>query len=187
MSSKESFSREDDVAQDAQYASNDGSRSSSVNLGKSKKHSTPSFSNYILVSILCCLAAMGGFVFGYDTGTISGYTNMPEFQRHFGVRTSSGSYDFPKWRSSLIVSAVPLGAGIGGVFLSRIGDIFGRKGGILGSCIIYMVGVLIQITSVNAWYQFYIGRVIGGLGIGILSVLVPSFKVKVLQEKFVVL
>ena len=36
-------------------------------------------SAYITVSILCLMVAFGGFVFGWDTGTISGFVNQTDF------------------------------------------------------------------------------------------------------------
>ena len=36
-------------------------------------------SAYIGISIMCVLIAFGGFVFGFDTGTISGFINMSDF------------------------------------------------------------------------------------------------------------
>lgn len=136
----------------------------------------PPKSKYLLVSILCSFVAMGGFVFGYDTGTISGYINMPVFISHFGQMNSDGDYYFSKVRSGLMVSIFSIGAALGGIVFSKIGDVRGRKVGIMTACIVYIVGVLIQITAMKAWYQVFIGRLIGGMGIGMLAVLVPMFQ-----------
>lgn len=40
-------------------------------------------------------------------------------------------------------------------------------------CCIFIVGVIIQITSSSQWAQFAVGRLISGLGIGALSAAVP--------------
>lgn len=40
-------------------------------------------------------------------------------------------------------------------------------------CMVFIVGVIIQITSEHAWAQFAVGRLISGLGIGALSAAVP--------------
>ncbi|GMF03865.1 unnamed protein product [Ambrosiozyma monospora] len=49
-------------------------------------------SAYVFVGLLCLLVAFGGFVFGWDTGTISGFVNMSDFKRRFGQKHSDGTY-----------------------------------------------------------------------------------------------
>jgi hypothetical protein len=50
---------------------------------------------------------MGSFIFGYDTGQISGFLGMPEFLSRFGQRNSDGSgYHFSNVRAGLIVALV---------------------------------------------------------------------------------
>ena len=43
-------------------------------------------------------------------------------------------------------------------------------------CIIFMVGVIIQISSTHQWAQFAVGRLISGLGVGALSSAVPMYQ-----------
>ena len=52
------------------------------------------------------LISMGGFIFGYDTGQISGFLAMPDFLQRFGQRHSDGTYYFSNVRSGLIVAMV---------------------------------------------------------------------------------
>jgi len=40
-------------------------------------------------------------------------------------------------------------------------------------CLVFTVGVIIQICSNRSWQQFAVGRFIGGLGVGALSAVVP--------------
>lgn len=49
---------------------------------------------------------MGGFIFGYDTGQISGFLEMKVFQQMFGQQQADGSYSFSDVRSGLIVALV---------------------------------------------------------------------------------
>lgn len=138
--------------------------------------SKSSFSDYVFVATLCFFLAFGGFINGYDTGTISGYINMPNFLKHFGQINDDNEYYFSKVRSGLIVSIFSIGAVIGCLTAGRIADTYGRKVAIMCSCAVYMVGNLIQITAFEAWYQIFIGRIIGGIGIGACSVCVPMFQ-----------
>lgn len=58
-------------------------------------------------AILGIFVSMGGFIFGYDTGQISGFLGMPVFLESFGQRNSDGSgYHFSNVRSGLIVALV---------------------------------------------------------------------------------
>lgn len=41
-------------------------------------------SEYVTVSLLCLCVAFGGFMFGWDTGTISGFVAQTDFLRRFG-------------------------------------------------------------------------------------------------------
>lgn len=52
------------------------------------------------------LVSMGGFVFGYDTGSISGFLAMPDFLRRFGQRNANGDFFFSNVRAGLIVGLV---------------------------------------------------------------------------------
>lgn len=134
-----------------------------------------SSSNHLLVSFFCFLVAFGGFVFGFDTGTISGFVNMPDFIQRFGSVNSAGEHYLSTIRTGLIVAIFNIGCAVGGIFLSKIADVYGRRIGIMAAMVIYVVGVIIQIASQHAWYQYFIGRLITGIAVGIVSVLSPLF------------
>jgi MFS transporter, SP family, sugar:H+ symporter len=65
---------------------------------------------------------------------------------------------------------------IGCLSASKPADLLGRKKTIMIACFIFMVGMIIQITTQHAWYQIVIGRVVEGLGVGSLSVLAPMYE-----------
>ena len=129
---------------------------------------------YLLVCFFCMLVAFGGFVFGFDTGTISGFLNMSDFLSRFGQDGSEGKY-LSDIRVGLIVSIFNIGCAIGGIFLSKIGDVYGRRIGIISAMVVYVVGIIIQISSQDKWYQLTIGRGVTGLAVGTVSVLSPMF------------
>jgi MFS transporter, SP family, sugar:H+ symporter len=61
--------------------------------------------------VMAVLTAMGGFIFGYDTGQISGFLEMRVFLERFGQRTAVTTehpygYYFSNVRSGLIVALV---------------------------------------------------------------------------------
>lgn len=122
------------------------------------------------VILLCLLASVGGLVFGYDTGEISGLLAMPDFIARFG---SNGA--FSNVREGLIVGLLSIGSLIGCVTAGPLANsrAIGRRGTIMIACVIFIIGTLIQIASISSWVQLMIGRLIAGVGVGQLSVIVP--------------
>ncbi|CAI1726755.1 hexose transporter hxt5 [Saccharomyces pastorianus] len=134
---------------------------------------TKSKSDLLFVSICCLMVAFGGFVFGWDTGTISGFVRQSDYIRRFGTTRANGTSYLSNVRTGLLVSIFNIGCAIGGIVLSRLGDMYGRKIGLVIVVVIYSVGIVIQIASIDKWYQYFIGRIISGLGVGGITVLAP--------------
>ncbi|CAL9736876.1 high-affinity hexose transporter Hxt6p [Monosporozyma servazzii] len=130
-------------------------------------------SAYVTSAILCLMIAFGGYVYGWDTGTIGGFLNHIDFQRRFGQKHSDGTYYFSNARTGLIVAIFNIGCAIGGLAWSRLGDIYGRRLALVWVTIVYMVGLIISIASIDKWYQYFIGRIISGCGVGGIAVYSP--------------
>ncbi|MCO0638000.1 sugar porter family MFS transporter, partial [Lutimaribacter sp. EGI FJ00014] len=86
---------------------------------------------------------------------------------------TDGTNYLSKVRTGLIVSIFNIGCAIVGIILSKLGDMYGRKVGLIVVVVIYIIGIIIQIASINKWYQYFIGRIISGLGVGGIAVLSP--------------
>lgn len=69
---------------------------------------------YWTVMGLCLMIAFGGFIFGWDTGTISGFINQTDFKRRFGEEQRDGSYQLSDVRTGLIVGIFNIGCAVGG-------------------------------------------------------------------------
>ncbi|KAK6465095.1 sugar transporter 1 [Scheffersomyces coipomensis] len=131
--------------------------------------------DHLLISIFCLLVAFGGFVFGFDTGTISGFVNMSDFLERFGQTHADGTHYLSNVRVGLLVSIFNIGCAVGGIFLSKSADMYGRRIGIMFAMVIYVVGIIVQISATDKWYQICVGRAITGLAVGTVSVLSPMF------------
>jgi sugar porter (SP) family MFS transporter len=131
--------------------------------------------------IMSAFAAFGGILFGYDTGTIGGVIATTDWLDTFGTYQANlpstlGSNDhfLPTDRKSLVVSILSAGTFVGALFAFPMGDLVGRKWGIVASCVIFCLGVGMQLDT--HWAVFVIGRVIAGIGVGLVSCLVPMYQ-----------
>jgi len=131
--------------------------------------------------IMSAFAAFGGILFGYDTGTIGGVIAMTDWLDTFGtfqanLPSTLGSNDhyLPTNRKSLVVSILSAGTFVGALCAFPMGDLVGRKWGIVASCVIFSLGVGMQLDT--HWAVFVIGRVIAGIGVGLVSCLVPMYQ-----------
>jgi sugar porter (SP) family MFS transporter len=108
-------------------------------------------------------AALGGLLFGYDTGVISGALIFIRSQ--FGLST---------FQQELVVSVVLIGAAVGALSGGRLADIFGRRFMLLVTALIFVIGAIVcsAAPSVNV---LVIGRLIVGLGIGLATSTVPIY------------
>ncbi|USW58834.1 Putative major facilitator, sugar transporter, major facilitator superfamily [Septoria linicola] len=126
---------------------------------------------------LAAIVSIGGFIFGYDTGQISGFLEMPDFLRRFhNVGDSPETYAFTDAVSGTIVGLLSIGTMFGALCSAPVADRFGRKICIIFWNIIFCVGVVIQMASEYKWYQVALGRWVAGLGVGGLSVLTPMYQ-----------
>lgn len=128
--------------------------------------------------ILGSVTALGGFLFGYDTGQISGMLIFNDFRRRF----ATGELDengIPEWVSitqSLMVSLMSLGTLIGALSGAYTADAWGRRRSLSFGVGIFIIGYTIQVTAMHSWVHVMMGRFVAGLGVGNLSVAVPMFQ-----------
>ncbi|KAK7541364.1 hypothetical protein IWX49DRAFT_519065 [Phyllosticta citricarpa] len=121
--------------------------------------------------LLGAIASVGGFMFGYESGQISGFMQETDFIARFGENGS-----FSNARQGTIVGLLCIGTLLGCLISAPMADRIGRKYSISFSAFFYIVGVIIEITSTDKWYQFAIGRLVAGFGIGSLSTCVPMYQ-----------
>ncbi|KIK39626.1 hypothetical protein CY34DRAFT_324141 [Suillus luteus UH-Slu-Lm8-n1] len=124
-------------------------------------------------------ATTGYVCFGWDIGLIGGVLALPSFQQYFGLLSESASA-----RASLsanIVSVLQAGGFFGALFSSYFASRFGRKPTLLASGVIYLIGSIIQSTAgvgtspAVGLKVLYFSRFFGGLGVGLMAALVPTY------------
>ncbi|PPQ77164.1 hypothetical protein CVT25_010792 [Psilocybe cyanescens] len=124
--------------------------------------------------IMSAFAGFGGILFGYDTGTIGGVIAMDDWLHVFGKFDPTLKFYIPTNDKSLVVSILSAGTFFGALLASPMGDTLGRKWGLVASCLVFCLGVGLQLDT--SWSVFVIGRVIAGLGVGLVSCLVPMYQ-----------
>ncbi|KAK7995750.1 hypothetical protein PG991_015217 [Apiospora marii] len=123
------------------------------------------------------LVSMGGLIFGYDTGQISGFLEMPNFLERFGSpQPPNGEFGFSNTRSGLIVGLLSIGTLVGALMAAPIADKIGRRMSICLWTVVVSVGFVIQVAAATAWEQIMVGRLVAGFGVGALSLLVPMYQ-----------
>ncbi|KAH9815799.1 general substrate transporter [Melampsora americana] len=126
---------------------------------------------------MAVFAAFGGILYGYDTGYISGIKEMEFWYvlQTFGEQDDTGTYVLSTASNSLVTSILSVGTFVGALLASPLGDILGRRWGVILSCAIIGVGVTLQSTS-STITIFAVGRVFSGMGVGLTSCLVPMYQ-----------
>ena len=124
---------------------------------------------------MALFVSMGGLLFGYDTGQISGFQDMSNYLRRYG-QFIDGEWALTDTRAGLIVGMLSIGTLVGALVGAPLADFLGRKWSITVWNIILIIGLVVQISSPSGhWYQMVVGRTITGLGVGGCSLLVPMY------------
>ena len=119
--------------------------------------------NKIFVSVVSCIAALGGLLFGYDTAVISGAIGF--LQSHFNLSPAATG-----WAASCALAGCVLGAACAG----QVSDAIGRRMVILLSAIMFLASAVG--TAVAPTFSiFVVFRIMGGLGIGAASMASPLY------------
>ena len=117
----------------------------------------------VLIYLIAAVAAMGGLLFGYDTGVISGAELY--LVRDFHMTPGS---------EELAVSAVLIGAVIGAAIGGKLGDGLGRRITLLVMAVIFGAGAILTAIAPGYWW-FVVFRIIVGIGIGAASLMAPVY------------
>ena len=126
-------------------------------------HGLPHRHDHRSALFVSIVAALGGLLFGYDTGVISGALLFIKSTFHLG---SAGQ--------SVVVSAVLVGAVLGAGLAMLLGDRVRRRSPIFASALVFIAGSVIA-TAATGTAMLITGRVILGIAIGLSSSVVPVY------------
>jgi len=123
----------------------------------------------ILISIV---AALGGLLFGFDTAVISGTINF--IQPYFGLSEAGLGWT---------VSSLLFGC-IAGVFLAgKMGDLYGRKKVLMLAALLFFISATGS-ASAQVLAFFIAARILGGIAVGIASILSPMYIAELAPAKY---
>lgn len=114
-------------------------------------------------SYICYTAAMGGLLFGFDTAVISGA--LQPIKAQFGLNTIMEGW---------LVSSGLLGCILGVAFTGMTADRIGRRKSIVIAAVMFLLSA-ITCTAGFSVSMLIAGRIIGGIGVGMASVLSPMY------------
>ncbi len=123
------------------------------------------------VILIAFVVSLGGFLFGFDAGIISGVMSYagPEF-------------DLNDWQSGWVVSSPSFAAMIAMLLAGRLSDIIGRKKILIVVAFLYAVSALFSAFAYS-YEMLYIARMIGGVGFGAALVLAPTYIAEISSAK----
>ncbi|PYI32117.1 sugar transporter [Aspergillus indologenus CBS 114.80] len=123
------------------------------------------------VSMTCAFASLGCIMYGYDQGVMAPVLVMENFKAHFPSLMGS---TIQGW----LVSALELGAWAGALLNGYLADAISRKYSMMVAVVIFTLGSSLQSAAQNPAY-FFAGRIIGGVGIGMLSQVIPLYQAEI--------
>ncbi|KAG7664932.1 uncharacterized protein J8A68_001518 [[Candida] subhashii] len=109
-------------------------------------------------------------LFGYEQGVCSGILTYDTFNGYFNNPSATAI--------GVLISVLEIGAMISSLLVAKISDSWGRKRTILIGTAIFIFGGTLQSFCPNI-VVFAIGRVFSGIGVGILSTIVPSYQCEI--------
>ena len=125
----------------------------------------------LFVMGVCFVAALGGLLFGYDTGVINGSLKFVQLK-----------FDLSPAMKGFAASSALLACIFGAAFAGALSDRLGRKKVLILSAILFLISAIGTALPQNLM-QFIIFRFIGGLGVGAASMTSPMYIAEISPAK----
>ncbi|MEJ5915887.1 sugar porter family MFS transporter [Pseudokineococcus sp. 1T1Z-3] len=120
---------------------------------------------------LALAAAVGGFLFGFDSSVING-----------AVSAIQGQYELSSFVIGFVVAIALLGSAVGAWFAGPLADRIGRTRVMLVAAVLFLASALGSGFAVSPW-DLTVWRVVGGVAIGIASVIAPAYIAEIAPSK----
>ena len=128
--------------------------------------------NTRLIILISCVATIGGFLFGFDSGVING--TVDGLKQTF--QSSSAGTGFE-------VASMLLGCAVGAFFAGRLADRWGRRAVLIISAVLFLLSS-IGSGMANTSLMFIAARVLGGFAVGAASVMSPAYIAEVASARY---
>ena len=128
--------------------------------------------NTRLIVQISCVATLGGFLFGFDSGVINGTVE--------GIKTA---FQSSSTAVGLEVASMLLGCALGAFFAGRVADQWGRRSVLIISAMLFLLSALGAGAAGAAWV-FVIARLTGGFAVGAASVIAPAYIAEVAPARY---
>ncbi len=115
------------------------------------------------VILISGAAALGGFLFGFDTAVING-----------AVIALTKAFNVSSWLTGLAVSLALLGSAVGAFCAGQIANRYGRVKAMVVAAGLFTLGALGSGFAVSIW-DFIFWRLLGGIAVGVASVIAPTY------------
>ncbi|KAI5803850.1 general substrate transporter [Geopyxis carbonaria] len=125
--------------------------------------------------LIAVTAAIGGFLFGYDTGIIAAVL--------VSIGTALDNKELAVHEKELITALCSGGAFVGAILAGSTADRYGRKLAIYVACVLFTVGAVIQ-AAAYGMVQMAVGRFVVGLGVGSAAMIVPLYISEIAPAKY---
>lgn len=128
--------------------------------------------NTSFIVLISCVAAIGGFLFGFDSGVINGTVA--------GLQTAFNS---DSMGTGFSVASMLLGCAVGAFFAGRLADYYGRRALLIVAAVFFIVSAWGSGIATSA-LEFIFYRVLGGLAVGAASVMCPAYISEVAPARY---
>ncbi|WP_193163790.1 D-xylose transporter XylE [Microbulbifer hainanensis] len=142
------------------------------------------------IRLLTLVACLGGLLFGYDTAVISG--TVASLKSHFILPQALGEAEANSLLGFVVSSAL-IGCVVGGAITGYLSHRFGRRRILLLSAVLFSVSALGSALpelgfaapggDYTALQQFVLYRILGGIGVGMASMLSPMYIAEIAPAK----
>ncbi|WP_371395933.1 sugar porter family MFS transporter [Fretibacter rubidus] len=119
--------------------------------------------NIGFIVLICLVATLGGFLFGFDSGVINGT-----------VKGLDAAFNAENFASGLNVASMLLGCAVGAFFAGKLSDQYGRRNMMMIAAVFFIISAWGSGIAGSSG-SFIIFRIFGGLAVGAASVMAPAY------------